>query len=166
MTTEQIWLAVLGAVALAALLLAVLALGAARRALRVLADEQVGRAAEPPTPDVAGLGSGDTGVADTEAEHAAYVITGLRTEAPRTPAPERIEGRLFADIVAREALVKAASWGHGLRRALAPESRNRIRFEVRQQARRARKDRKVEQREALREYRARRGLDDRDEDAA
>ena len=70
--------------------------------------------------------------------------------------PERIDGRLFADIVARETVVKAASWTHGLRRALTPESRNRIRFAMRQESKRTRKARKVEQREALREYRARR----------
>lgn len=155
MTTEQIWLAVLGAVALVALLVAVLALAAARRAL-ALQSEPADRpvADQDPEPTTA------------EAEQTAYVITGMSTQASAAPTAERIDGRLFADIVARETLVKAASWGHGLRRALAPESRNRIRFEMRQQARRSRKDRKVELREALRQYRARRGFDDRDEDAA
>jgi hypothetical protein len=57
--------------------------------------------------------------------------------------------------VARETVIKAASWTHGLRRALSPESRNRIRFQVRQETRRAGRERKAELKQALREYRAR-----------
>jgi len=51
--------------------------------------------------------------------------------------------------------VKAAGWTHGLRRALAPETRNRIRFEVRQETRRAGRERRAEMKQALREFRAR-----------
>lgn len=82
--------------------------------------------------------------------------------------PQRIEGRLFADIVARETVVLAASWTHGVRRALAPETRNRIRFHMRQETKRARKERRAEMKEALRVYRARQREDarERDEDAA
>ncbi len=97
-------------------------------------------------------------VAD-EAATSTYVITGLADEpvAARTEAPlaQPIDGRLFADIVARETVVKAASWTHGLRRALAPETRNRIRFEVRQETRRAGRERRAEMKQALREFRAR-----------
>ena len=60
---------------------------------------------------------------------------------------------LFADIVAREGLVRAAGVAHGLRRALAPASRNRIRFEMRRELRRARKQRKREMRAAWRDLR-------------
>lgn len=98
------------------------------------------------------------------ADEVAYVITEMEAGQERvaTPVPpERIEGRLFVDIVARESAVKAASYVHGLRRALAPETRNRIRFEMRRQRRQARKDRRVEMREALRHYRARRQADGR-----
>ena len=68
---------------------------------------------------------------------------------------QRLEGRLFADIVARETVVKAASWTHGVRRALAPETRNRIRFQMRQETKRAGRERKAEMKVALREHRAR-----------
>lgn len=68
---------------------------------------------------------------------------------------ERIDGRLFADIVARESVVKAASWGHGVRRALGPEVRNRIRFEVRRELKRARKQRRADLKAALRDLQAR-----------
>lgn len=70
-------------------------------------------------------------------------------------APTTIDGRLFTDIVARESVVKAASWTHALRTALSAESRNRIRFAMRQETKLARKERKAEVRQALREHRAR-----------
>ena len=73
----------------------------------------------------------------------------------RVPVAQPIDGRLFTDIVARETVVKAAGWTHGLRRALAPESRNRIRFAVRQETRRAGRARRAEVKQALREFRAR-----------
>lgn len=66
-----------------------------------------------------------------------------------------VDGRLFADLLLREAVVKAGSWAHGLRYALRPENRNRIRFEVRQEVKRRRKVRRQDTRVALREYQAR-----------
>lgn len=154
MTTEQIWLTSLGALALLALGAALLAVRVARRALA----EARALAVRPPSAAAPVDASPVETSAPTapSAQEAAYVITGIDAggdDAP--PVPQRIDGRLFVDIVARETLVKAASWTHGLRRALAPETRNRIGFEVRQQTRRSRKDRKAEMREALRHYRAR-----------
>ncbi|GGD26483.1 hypothetical protein [Nocardioides daphniae] len=91
---------------------------------------------------------------------AEFVITELGEEdaGPGTgaeqPAPVagRIDGRLFVDIVARESLVKAASWTYGVRRALSAENRNRVRFEVRRETRRAARQRKADVKEALRQY--------------
>ena len=66
-----------------------------------------------------------------------FVITGSRP--PRRgggaePAGARGQpGALFADLVLRETVVKAASLAHGVRRALDPETRNRIRFEMRRE---------------------------------
>jgi hypothetical protein len=91
------------------------------------------------------------------AEHE-YVITRLgELDPPRdeAPVPVRLTAPAFADAVLRESVVQTASLAHGLRRALAAETRNRIRFEMRREVRRSRKARKVEVREALREYRAR-----------
>lgn len=68
--------------------------------------------------------------------------------------PTRIEGRLFADVVLRESVVKAAALSHGVRRALRPETRNRIRFEMKQEVKRSRKQRAADQREARREFEA------------
>jgi hypothetical protein len=69
---------------------------------------------------------------------------------------QRIDGRLFADLVLRETVVKAAALGHGVRRAMAPETRNRIRFEIKREVRRSRKARKEETRQVRREMQDRR----------
>ena len=84
-----------------------------------------------------------------------YVITHLGEEEPGAE-PARIETALFADLVLRESVVKAAALAHGLRRALDPETRNRIRFEMRREVRRARKQRRAAARQARREWEARR----------
>ncbi len=55
----------------------------------------------------------------------------------------------------RESVVQAASLVAGLRRALAPETRNRIRFEMRQEVKRARRQRRADLRQARRELEAR-----------
>ena len=157
MTSEQVWLAAAGAVALAALGLALLGVRRARRAEslaaslaeRVAVLESAGVAADRPLPEVDGPSA------------AAYVITHLdedrATRDDREPVPVAvpIDGRLFADIVARESVVKAASWTAGVRRALSAESRNRIRFHVRQETRQAGRERRAETKQALREFRAR-----------
>jgi len=92
------------------------------------------------------------GVVRTEQE---FVITSLGKEradasgsVPALPAPA------FADAVLRDTVVHAAALVHGVRRALSPEVRNRIRFEMKRELKRTRKERKTEVREALREYRA------------
>ncbi len=83
-----------------------------------------------------------------------FVITELGRPEPE-PVAERIQGRLFADIVLRETVVKAASLTHGLRRALSPESRNRIRFEMKREVKRSRKQRRADTKIAVREWEAR-----------
>ncbi|MET1060562.1 MAG: hypothetical protein ABWX84_13255 [Nocardioides sp.] len=86
-----------------------------------------------------------------------FVITDIGTpEAEPLPSPPtRIEGRLFVDIVLRESVVKAASLGYGVRRALAPESRNRIRFEMKREVKRSRRQRRAELKEMRRRHQAR-----------
>jgi hypothetical protein len=101
-----------------------------------------------------------------------YTITGVggpaataSTEPTTGPAP-RIDQALFADLVLRETVVRAASLAHGVRRALAPEVRNRVRFEVKREIRRARKQRRADLKEARRDWEARQraSLDDLDHD--
>jgi hypothetical protein len=108
----------------------------------------------------------------TAKPEASYVITDLGLEAApdhaevEQPTPA-IGSALFADLVLRETVVKAASLAHGVRRALDPETRNRIRFEMKREVKRARKQRKIDTREALREWEARQraGLSDDDDSA-
>ncbi|QIX26899.1 hypothetical protein ncot_09990 [Nocardioides sp. JQ2195] len=82
----------------------------------------------------------------------------------RTDGPQRIEGKLFVDLVMRETVVKAASLTHGVRRALAPATRNRIRFAMKQEIKRSRKQRRIEFREVRREMAARRAAESADAD--
>lgn len=152
MSSEQIWLAAGGALALL-LLLGVLALAFVVRRLgaRVSTLEAALAAA---TEDSAEETEPHRGAA---AEPASYVITGMdRVEdAPPVAVQGRIDGAVFADIVARESAIRAAGIAHGLRRALAPEVRNRIRFEMRREVKRSRKQRRADLKAALRDMQAR-----------
>ncbi len=72
------------------------------------------------------------------------------------PVPARVvPAPLFADLVLRESVVQAASLAAGVRRALAPQTRARIRVEMRQEVRRARKQRRTDLRAARRDWEAR-----------
>jgi len=146
-TNEQVWLAVTSAVALVTLLLSVLTWRRAARAEARMASyaERLALLESPVT----------TAPTVDDRDLATFVITDIDDAEPAPVVAQRIEGRLFADIVARETVVKAASWAQGLRRALAPETRNRIRFQMRQETKRAGRERKAELKVALREYRAR-----------
>ena len=85
-----------------------------------------------------------------QAEDAAYVITDAGV--PR--AEPNVPDRLVLTATVGEPLVKVVSFGHGVRRALSAESRNRIWFEVRREVRRARKQRRREMKEAWRRMQA------------
>lgn len=90
-----------------------------------------------------------------EALEPVVVASPLTQPEPVLLEPRVVEGRLFADLVLRESVVTAASWVHGVRRALSPENRNRIAFEMRREVKRSRRSRRVEMQEALRAYRTR-----------
>lgn len=83
-----------------------------------------------------------------------FVITALGQHEPQ-PEPAHLDGPAFADIVLKETVVKAASLAHGVRRGLAPTTRNRIRFEMKQEVRRARKQRHADLKAAQRDLHAR-----------
>lgn len=167
MTTEQAWQAGTAVACVLALLALVLALRAGARASRAerrardLADLVADGMALRESPVTSAPQARVDGRADEQV--ATFVITGLGTDDAPAPVARDIDGRLFTDIVARETVVKAASWTHGLRRALSAESRNRIRFEVRQETRRAGRERRAEMKQALREFRARERTDVRED---
>ncbi len=78
-----------------------------------------------------------------------------------------IRRRFVAHFEHNETVVQAAALAAGLRRPISPESRNRIRFEMRREVKRARKQRRADLREARREWEARqRARVDLDEDDA
>ncbi|WGY04379.1 hypothetical protein QI633_11560 [Nocardioides sp. QY071] len=84
-----------------------------------------------------------------------YVITDLGQEhGPRVPA-RVVPAPMFADIVLRESVIKTAALAAGLRRALSPEVRNRIRFEMRREVKRSRKERRLMLRAARRDLESR-----------
>ena len=82
-----------------------------------------------------------------------YVITRVGEPEPE-PVPT-VAAPVFADLLLKETVVQTASLFHGLRRALSPESRNRIRFHMRQEVKRSRKQRRSELRAVRREWAAR-----------
>jgi hypothetical protein len=80
-----------------------------------------------------------------------FVITDLGNRPEPEPAPAPVDAPAFADIVLKETVVKAASLAHGVRRGLAPATRNRIRFEMKQEVRRSRKQRRADLKAARRD---------------
>lgn len=166
MSREQILLAqaVLGVVGVCALLLlvhAIVQVSRLRREVALLRSEAM-RSERPTTPQPAAEQSTvpePTSTSSPEPEETAFLITGIageRDALEARPVPQRIEGRLFADIVARETTVRAGGLLHGVRRALAPEVRNRIRFEMRQELKRSRRQRRSDLKAALRDLQQRR----------
>lgn len=95
---------------------------------------------------------------DLPAEAAAYLITDAGLPPKRLAVPTedqvRVPDRLVFSATLGAPLVKVAAFGHGVRRALAAESRNRIWFEVRREVRSARKRRRRDLREFQRQRRA------------
>lgn len=167
MTTEQLWL-VVGCLAVALAAVVLLCLRSAVALRRELDHELLTSRAELAllTQRVADLEASSAAASDVAQassavggvqQEASYLIThvGEQPAVVAPDAPAAYEGRMFADVVARETIVKAASMAHGVRRALAPETRNRVRFEMKREVKRNRKNRKSEMKQAWREYQAR-----------
>lgn len=148
---------------LLAVLVLVLLVAATRRALvrvRHEADALVGRVAELEQ-RLAAQETAAPGVpAATVPADREYVITHLGEEPEAAAAAPVVPAPVFADLVLRESVVQAATLAAGLRRALSPETRHRIRFEMRREVKRARKQRRADLRAA------RRDLHDRERAAA
>ncbi len=101
---------------------------------------------------------------EADDSRSSYVITGLGDREPEPEQTPRIEGRLFADLVLRETVVRAAGLAHGVRRAASPENRFRMRYAYSREVKAARKRRRMELRR-LRRTAAATGPQER-EDAA
>jgi hypothetical protein len=86
---------------------------------------------------------------------AEFLITDAGIQQPQDgPGGTGVPDRLVLSATLGEPLVKAVAFSHGLRRALSAESRNRIRFAMRQEVRRTRRRRRREMKEAWRRMRA------------
>lgn len=150
-TTTLIALAVAALAMVAVAVLALLLAGERRRTSRLLADSRREQSALRRRVDELA-----ERVACREPEDAVdFVITDIglttRSTAAGTPAAGR---RRVVDATLGEPLVKVATFAFGVRRALSAESRNRIRFEMRRESRRARKVRRQEMKQAWRAMRA------------
>jgi hypothetical protein len=150
-TRDQIVLLALGGLAVVCLVLVVAVLRVRAAAVRTAGElDELRRRLrdleqESPTPDAAT-------VPDAAVQ---FVITDLGEPAPSAPERLHLDGAAFADVVLRETVVKAASLAHGVRRGLAPATRNRIRFEMKQEVRRSRKQRRSELKAAAHHLRSR-----------
>ncbi len=91
----------------------------------------------------------------------AYVITDAGA-AGSNDGQQIVPARVVIGATLGEPLVKAVAFGHGLRRALAAESRNKIWFEVRREVRRTRKQRRREMKDAWRRMQAQDRVPDAD----
>lgn len=103
--------------------------------------------------DRLGAPTGPAAVSDVPPEGLAteYVITGLGAEEGGAAQPVAVPDRAVLSVTFGEPLVKVVAFGYGVRRALSPESRNRIAFEMRRELKRARKERRRGTRQARRE---------------
>lgn len=109
---------------------------AAALAARIEQLERAPRAPEPVVPETGFL------ITDVGTRH------GDRGD---DPSDDAIRTQMVLSSVVAEPLVKALAFGYGVRRALSPQNRNRIRFEVRREVRRARKLRRRDARRAARQ---------------
>lgn len=81
---------------------------------------------------------------------AEFLITDIGAESAAEPP---VDHRIVLSATLGEPLVRAAAFGHGLRRALSPRSLNRIRYEIRREVRRSRRQRRRDMRQAWQETR-------------
>jgi hypothetical protein len=89
-----------------------------------------------------------------------FVITSLRdgdaaltARDDEAAAPQQLSAGQFASVALGESLVRVLSLGYGVGRALSPENRNRIRFAMRQEIRRSRRQRRREIKQTRRDLR-------------
>jgi hypothetical protein len=142
-----------GVLALVALALGVALLTSRSRTARALADARAETAALRAQLDGLEQRLNRPAGSSTPVE-AEFVITHLGDDPPATPVrpTPQVGTALFADLVLRETVVKTAALASGVRRGLAAETRNRIRFEMRRELKRARKQRRADARRARRAW--------------
>jgi type II secretory pathway component PulJ len=87
-------------------------------------------------------------------EETEYVITSAGADSANRTASDvpavPVSAARYASLAVGESLVRLVSLGYGVRRAMSAENRNRIGFEVRREVRRARKQRRREEKQGRR----------------
>jgi hypothetical protein len=148
------WLLVTATAVLAVLVvvLAVLVLRLTRRIGRL---EAAGSPSSDPNGSFATVSSNHLASLDEEPAAPEFVITRIGEPEPEPDPVPTVGAPVFADLLLKETVVQTASLFQGLRRALDPETRNRIRFHMRQEVKRSRKQRRAELREVRRAWAAR-----------
>lgn len=155
MSTPVIVAAVVGAFILGLLLGVPLAVAVGQRRLKaaVSAELSVPSVESPAVPELLV----DAPVLPKPATHKAeYVITSAGEPDSAVEPGARMEFKPLPQFeqVARTVMIEAASLAHGVRNALSEENRAKLSYEIKRELIRVRKDRKLELKEALREYRA------------
>ncbi|HET7388939.1 MAG TPA: hypothetical protein VFJ19_20000 [Nocardioidaceae bacterium] len=99
-------------------------------------------------------GSANASPSSTTGMDSREFASGFETGSANAPPSSTtgMDSREFASVALGESLVRIVSFGYGVARALSPESRNRIRFAMGREVKRARKQRRREQRAAWREW--------------
>ncbi|MDX6299239.1 MAG: hypothetical protein QOF53_453 [Nocardioidaceae bacterium] len=82
-----------------------------------------------------------------------YLITTLPTEGPEEATP--ISSGQFVSVAVGESMVRIVSLAYGVGRALSPQQRNRIRFEMGREVKRSRRQRRRDLKDARRDLRTR-----------
>lgn len=141
-----LWAALGGTAALLLVLLGV-ALATVMVGRRARAREQAALAAA--RADVEALRERVEELSSELATSRATELAAVPAEYLITTAGDPVEGNVLAvpdrvalSVTLGEPLVKIAAFGYGLRKALSPETRNRIAFEMRREVKRARKERR------------------------
>jgi hypothetical protein len=84
---------------------------------------------------------------------AGFLITSIDAADPGALEPSAVvplSTAEFLSVALGESLVKIASFGYGVRRALSAENRNRIAFEMRREVKRSRRQRRLDVKQARR----------------
>ncbi len=156
MGSDQAWWLAVGGLALLCLVLLVVVLWQRRSSAASRAEAEALRARLERLEELVAASAPATApAAASPVAPVEFVITDLGTRAEPASDPEPVAAPAFADIVLKETVVMAASLAHGVRRGLAPANRNRIRFEMRQEVRRSRKQRRSDLKAAQRDLHAR-----------
>ncbi len=92
-------------------------------------------------------------VAATAERPVEFVITDLDPTRSEPPLPAPVSGTGFVSVVVGESLVKAVALGHGVRRALSADNRDRMTLAMRRHTRLSRRDRRRELKAARRRLR-------------